>query len=440
MEKNKDEKMFIRLVEHASAYSRITLIANLLNSSILVYILRNSVPHSRLITWFVILIVIVIPRAIHAHYAQFPTYSQAKKIEHIYLWGLTLTGIIWGMIPLFVFPEHSLTHAIFVAFVIGGMVVGASMSTASLSKSFLAFSIPSMGPLIIRFFTIGTEITYFMGLMLIIFFFSLAIISKKLHLLIVQTIESNLGKEEEIKVREKIENELRKHQANLELIVEERTKTLSKNNKLLANEVAERKQVEEALRNEKGFTATALDAQQDTFFLFDSATRKAIRWNRSFSDISGYTDEEISRLPAPDSYYSPEDLNRAVIFIGEVLKTGMSSIELELICKDGRKIPFEYNIAVIKDETDGQKYIISIGRDITERKQAEQVLEKHQEHLEEMVDERTDKLRQTINLMAGRENRMAELKIVIEKLRKQLEEAGMTPVANDPLKEGLSSG
>jgi hypothetical protein len=37
--------------------------------------------------------------------------------------------------------------------------------------------------------------------------------------------------------------------------------------------------------------------------------------------------------------------------------------------------------------------------------------------------------------MAGREMRMAELKKAIKKLRAQLEEAGLTPVADDPLKE-----
>ena len=41
-----------------------------------------------------------------------------------------------------------------------------------------------------------------------------------------------------------------------------------------------------------------------------------------------------------------------------------------------------------------------------------------------------------VNLMAGREVRMAELKGVIRKLRAQLEEAGLTPVADDPLLAG----
>ncbi len=68
--------------------------------------------------------------------------------------------------------------------------------------------------------------------------------------------------------------------------------------------------------------------------------------------------------------------------------------------------------------------IISIWRNVTERKQAETVLKK-----------RTAELQSIINSMAGREVRMAELKKVIKKLRSQLEGAGMTPVADDPLKE-----
>jgi len=73
--------------------------------------------------------------------------------------------------------------------------------------------------------------------------------------------------------------------------------------------------------------------------------------------------------------------------------------------------------------------------DITERKQAEEELAKHHDHLEETVQKRTAELQKTINLMAGREVRMAGLKETIRKLREQVESAGMTPVADDPLKE-----
>ena len=240
----KDEKLYIRLVEHATTHYRVTLLANLLNSFILIYILRDVVPHSRLAIWFVVLIAIVAPRAIHAHNARFVTYSQARKIERINFFSLALTGAVWGMVSLFLFPANTLAHQTFIAFVIGGMVIGASVTTAALSNTFLAFSIPALVPLISRFFAIGTEITHAMGLMLIVFFFCFAFISRKLQLLIIQTIKSTLEKEKEIKVRENVEKELRRHQESLELIVRERTEDISKSNRLLVDEIAERKQAE----------------------------------------------------------------------------------------------------------------------------------------------------------------------------------------------------
>jgi len=78
-------------------------------------------------------------------------------------------------------------------------------------------------------------------------------------------------------------------------------------------------------------------------------------------------------------------------------------------------------------------YAVS-ARNITERKKAEDELKKHHDHLEEMVAERTSNLNALVKAMAGREIRMAELKEVIEELRRQLQDAGMTPVADDPQK------
>jgi response regulator RpfG family c-di-GMP phosphodiesterase len=66
---------------------------------------------------------------------------------------------------------------------------------------------------------------------------------------------------------------------------------------------------------------------------------------------------------------------------------------------------------------------------------ANKELEQHRKDLEKTVRKRTAELQKMVNLMAGREMRMAELKKVIRKLREQLESSGLTPVVNDPLKE-----
>jgi len=76
----------------------------------------------------------------------------------------------------------------------------------------------------------------------------------------------------------------------------------------------------------------------------------------------------------------------------------------------------------------------SLFEEISTRKETEKELEKHKELLEEKVADRTRELQSLVNVMAGRENRMAELKKAIEQLRKQLQNAGMNPVADDPLK------
>ena len=85
----------------------------------------------------------------------------------------------------------------------------------------------------------------------------------------------------------------------------EEVKRLKKSNHLL-------------LEKEIEITNNALDAQLDSFFVFDPKNGKALRWNKRFSEVSGYSDKEISELKAPDSYYSPEDLKKANIFIEKV--------------------------------------------------------------------------------------------------------------------------
>ena len=135
----------------------------------------------------------------------------------------------------------------------------------------------------------------------------------------------------------------------------------------LLEEATEHKQTADALKKEQKFSERVINAQTDTFFLFDPVQGKAIRWNKAFNDISGYTDEEIKKLKAPESYYSPKDLEKAAISMQKVLKDGFGSVELELICKNGKKVPTEYNVSAINDEHGNPKYFISIGRDVTER-------------------------------------------------------------------------
>mgnify|MGYP006291277229 CR=1 FL=1 len=70
---------------------------------------------------------------------------------------------------------------------------------------------------------------------------------------------------------------------------------------------------------------------------------------------------------------------------------------------------------------------------LAQRKRMERELRANREQLQQLVQERTARLQTVMGATTGRELRMAELKDVIRQLRKQLEDAGITPEADDPL-------
>ncbi len=161
-------------------------------------------------------------------------------------------------------------------------------------------------------------------------------------------------------------------------------------------DITEKKQTEIQLMKEKEFTENALDSQTDTFFLINPANGKAVRWNKAFRDISGYSDEEIANLPAPDSYYDQEDLDKVKPFIEGIFKEGSGKIELDLISKNGKKHPTEYYVSIFHKEEDNTNYIISIGRDITDRKKAENELKTQNEEylaLNEELEEHLERIK-----------------------------------------------
>jgi PAS domain S-box-containing protein len=92
------------------------------------------------------------------------------------------------------------------------------------------------------------------------------------------------------------------------------------------------------------------------------------------------------------------------------------------------KITWVHGIATeLHDHLGRVSGYIGINNDITDRKRIEEELAGHHAQLEREVQERTSELRRMVNVMAGRENRMAEIKRTNTVLRTQIKNAGMTP-------------
>jgi PAS domain S-box-containing protein len=144
--------------------------------------------------------------------------------------------------------------------------------------------------------------------------------------------------------------------------------------------ITERKRAEVALLQEKTFADKLLNAPRDTVFLLEPATGKPIRWNQRFAEVSGYTDAEIAGMKAPDDFYDAEELKKAQDYLDKITSKGQGVVELALVTKQGLHIPFEY-VTTVVESAEGKTWLLSIGRDVTERKQAETALRESEARL-----------------------------------------------------------
>ncbi|MDD5681048.1 MAG: PAS domain-containing protein [Candidatus Omnitrophica bacterium] len=147
----------------------------------------------------------------------------------------------------------------------------------------------------------------------------------------------------------RIERELEKHQNDLESVINERTLEL---------------------RAASAFNENILRNMQDAFYVIDLKGR-LLKWNEVFAKITGYSDDEIFSMKLTD-FFAEEDGRRMAIATEVTLNTGAECIEADIISKDGKHIPYEFTSSLLKDPRDNPIAISGSGRDLTERKKAEE--------------------------------------------------------------------
>ncbi len=133
----------------------------------------------------------------------------------------------------------------------------------------------------------------------------------------------------------------------------------------IARDVTERKRVEKELK----LRSDLLDAASDSVFLHDQ-DMNILYVNEAAYKSRGYSRGELLSIGLR-GLIAPKYLKGRKLRLWELLETGEMTFESEHICKDGSVMPVEVHNRVL--ELDGTKLILSVIRDITERKQAEQL-------------------------------------------------------------------
>jgi PAS domain S-box-containing protein len=158
-------------------------------------------------------------------------------------------------------------------------------------------------------------------------------------------------------------------------------------NLALVRDIHERKQAEQQIK----LITYALDQVQESIFLMsDDGLGEFIYANKSAAKNLGYTqDELVSGMSVLD--IDPDWNLEKIEKIRPILKQQLQmQFETRQITRDGKIFPVEVTTNYF--EYNDRGYVLSICRDITERKRIENELSQYKHHLEDTVQQRTAEL------------------------------------------------
>jgi PAS domain S-box-containing protein len=211
--------------------------------------------------------------------------------------------------------------------------------------------------------------------------------------------------------RKRLEKALRQLNDDLEKRVQDRTAELVKVNETLRAEIVERQRAEEALQESQALLRSVTETTPDLIFVKDRQSR-IVMANPAPLRLIGKPLEEVIGKDDRQHYDDPAVGEAIMANDRRIMESGQTEVIEELV-----QTPEGYRVYLSTKtpyrNSDGEIIgILGVSRDITERKQAEEELQRYRNELELRVLERTRELK-SINEDLKTENE-ERLKVEIE--------------------------
>lgn len=128
----------------------------------------------------------------------------------------------------------------------------------------------------------------------------------------------------------------------------------------------EQKQLKEQL-----FNKALLESIPGIYYLYSYPELKLAGWNKQHETVFGYEADEMLGASILQ-WHLPENVERIRRSIDISDPQYQTTIEAPMVTKDGRSIPFL--LTAVEFESAGQQYLMGVGINVSEQKQAEQAL------------------------------------------------------------------
>ncbi len=197
---------------------------------------------------------------------------------------------------------------------------------------------------------------------------------------------------------------LRESQERLEVRVQERTQELVQANQSLQAEIAERRRIEESLRESEEKYRLLFSHEKDAISLVDTETGQILDVNDAWEAVYGYSRQEALSMNALDVSAEPEESWQTIV---QSRSGEESRIPLRWHKKKHGEV-FPVEIAIGTFTWNGRPVLCGIARDITKRRRAEEELQ------------RRDAILETVGFAAEQFLRVSQLNQNIQELLERL--------------------
>lgn len=329
--------------------AKLSLLGTVVNAAILIFILWSVVPHERLLTWFSCLGMLVGARffIVQRYWRSQQREQQTSRWRTLMVVSAATTGAVWGSTAVFLYPESSFVHQMFLIVVLAGLAAGAIGVMASVKIVFLAFLIPLLLPLLSRLFFSGDELKLTMGGLL--WFFALFVLLSARHLgqSIAESLRLQLANTDLIRDLSQAKEEA--EEVNLQLAASH--SALSESEKRFRSLIEHSSDLITVV-NEKGF------------ILYNSP---------SITRILGYEAEELLGSSTTNLLHPADQANVTETFRSlRQESASLRSFEFRIRHKDGLWRTFESIGQNLLEDTAVSGVVLN-SRDITERKEVERL-------------------------------------------------------------------